>query len=181
MLRKLPWLVLLASPVYAHEQSVTLAVQHLQRWEGFRTKAYGDGRQWSYGFGTRAPHRSASISRAEATRLLTQEVITLGQFIDRTVEVPLTPHQRAALICFVYNIGRTAFFRSTLREQLNRGNFAAVIPELRRWIFASGVPKLKSRREAEIRLWLGNSDFATLQPNPCPGFGWRVVSLSFLF
>lgn len=49
----------------------------------------------------------------------------LGQalrFVDRTVDLDLSPYQRAGLASFVYNVGDGAFLRSSILRELNKGN-----------------------------------------------------------
>lgn len=41
-------------------------IEQLQKDEGFVPRAKWDIKQWSYGYGTRAPHKDALISKAEA-------------------------------------------------------------------------------------------------------------------
>lgn len=71
--------------------------------------------------------------------------------------VPLSAHERAALVSLVFNIGVGAFERSTLRRRLLAGDKAGVADEFLRWKFAGGEPVLLARRERERALFLGEA------------------------
>lgn len=45
-------------------------LQQLKEDEGFRAKSYWDKKQWSYGYGCRAPGEGAIISEPEASKLV---------------------------------------------------------------------------------------------------------------
>lgn len=45
-------------------------LERLKNDEGFRSKAYWDVKQWTYGFGCAAPGKGAEITREEASKLL---------------------------------------------------------------------------------------------------------------
>ncbi|MFK3650072.1 lysozyme [Lysobacter enzymogenes] len=71
----------------------------------------------------------------------------------------LSAPQRAALIDFVFNLGKADFAGSTLLARLNSGDYAAVPGQLLRWNKATVAGKrvvldgLTTRRYAEVRLW----------------------------
>ncbi|WP_041405139.1 MULTISPECIES: lysozyme [spotted fever group] len=52
-------------------------------------------------------------------------------------------NQKAALISFIFNCGAGAFQASTLRQKLNRGEYANAANELLRWMRAKGGLKLQ--------------------------------------
>lgn len=98
-----------------------------------------------------------TITLAEADEILRKD---LEKFLDAVVEhvrVPLTWHQRDALVSFVFNVGEAQFSRSTLLKKLNRGDYEAVPTELMRWNKANGkeLAGLTRRRRAEAKLWRG--------------------------
>lgn len=49
-------------------------LQQLKDDEGFRAEAYWDNKQWSYGYGCRAPGENSTITEAEASRLIEQHM-----------------------------------------------------------------------------------------------------------
>ena len=103
-----------------------------------------DGKPWH-------PH----LSDSRITLLLRHDILPAVTALEYNVKVPLNQNQFDALTLFVFNIGRSAFERSTLLKLLNAGDYAAVPSQLRRWVHAGGrvVKGLVNRREAEIALW----------------------------
>lgn len=134
------------------------AYELLRDFEGLRLYAYlCPAGVWTIGYGHTGddvrPGMTIKLSEAEA--LLKADVGAVEQAITPLVKVQLNTNQFGALVCFAFNIGMGAFARSTLLARLNRGEFAAVPFELRRWSLARGVrlPGLVRRRDAEIELW----------------------------
>jgi len=91
----------------------------------------------------------------EVYALLRQDLKHVEWAVESGVKVELTQDQFDCLICFVFNIGVSAFLNSTLRRKLNNGQYAEVPMELRRWVYSAGkkFPGLERRREKEIELW----------------------------
>jgi len=86
------------------------------------------------------------------------------------VKVPLTDNQFAALVSFIYNVGVSAFKRSTLLKKLNRGDYDSVPVELMKWTRSGDkYPKgLKNRRAAEAGLWVRGEFVAGREVKPEP-------------
>lgn len=108
-----------------------------------------------YGETAKAVVDKKIISEAEATDLLSKRVTDLDQYISKKVKVQLTEYQRAALISFVYNVGKGNFESSTLLKELNKGNYNEVPAQLNRWVYSKGkiLQGLVNRRNAEIKIW----------------------------
>lgn len=95
------------------------------------------------------------ITVKAATALLRTDCAAAEAAVNKFVKVALTQNQFDALVMFVFNVGRGAFFKSTLLRKLNLGDFAAVPNELRRWNKSGGkvFAGLINRREREVRLF----------------------------
>lgn len=121
---------------------------------GVPTIGYGATR-WEDG--SRVTMEDAPISEVRARELLSHNCEAVGRAVDRLVAVPLAEHQRAALVSFAYNIGSGALAASTLRQRLNRGDYAGAAAEFPRWRFSGGrvLPGLVRRRAAERALFEG--------------------------
>ena len=67
----------------------------------------------------------------------------------------LNQNQFSALVDFVFNFGRQAFFSSRLLTCIIQGKLDQVPSELMRWIHIGVTPNkaLKIRRAAEVALW----------------------------
>ena len=55
---------------------------------------------------------------------LRRELLKTGRVVCRLVVCPLTSNQFGALTSFAYNVGSGNFKASTLRQRLNRGDYA---------------------------------------------------------
>lgn len=145
----------------------------LAEWEGINTRLYRDsGNALTIGIGhllTRDELTSGKIwinskpvkyrdglTDQQCWDLLDQDLKPAESAINNNLVIAdLNQNQFDALVSFVFNVGVTAFLRSTLLKQLNQGQFDQVPAQLRRWVHASGkvVKGLINRREKEIVLW----------------------------
>lgn len=125
--------------------------------EGLRTVAYSDPVGIpTICFGETDGVKLGDKATAEECRdKLGARVLEFGAAVDRCVHTPMSPHRKAGLTSFAYNVGPEAFCRSTLVTKLNIGDPAAC-DELLRWNKAKGVPLpgLTKRREQERALCL---------------------------
>lgn len=96
-----------------------------------------------------------TISEERALDLLRADLDIFEAAVTRAVTVPLTDNQYAALVVFGFNIGETAFKKSTLLKKLNAGDYDAVPGELMKWTKSKGkkLAGLVNRRSAEAGLW----------------------------
>jgi len=99
------------------------------------------------------------LSNMQIGDLLAQDIVRFEDAINRNVKLTLRQNEFDALVAFCFNVGVTAFLRSSLLKEINSGNLDAVPNQMRRWNTVGGkpVPGLTNRREKEIRLWLGSS------------------------
>ncbi|WP_039761262.1 lysozyme [Bartonella queenslandensis] len=134
----------------------------IKQWEGLRLSAYEDfGGVWTIGYGhtsaSGAPrvHKEMKITEKEAENILCQDLKECEAAIEKAVTVPLSDEQFAALVSFSYNVGITAFCKSTLLKKLNKGEYEAVPTELQKWTRVKGkrIRGLVNRRAAEAGLW----------------------------
>lgn len=144
-----------------HRWSLLWPAKFVARWEGFISHAYLDTIAsppvWTIGYGhTGGVQSSQVVTRAEAKRLLAQDLRTAAQAVARLIDVPLTTRQRMALISFTFNCGVGALEESTLRRKLNAGDYRGAADELLRWNKAGGVEiwGLTRRRRAERKMFL---------------------------
>lgn len=95
----------------------------------------------------------------ECDRFLWSDLQPVKKSVDSLVKVPLGEYQRAALYSFTYNVGSSAFSKSTLLKRLNTGDVDGACEELRRWIYAGGQKwrGLMNRRDMERSMCLAES------------------------
>lgn len=130
----------------------------IKSFEGFRAQPYQDaGGVWTIGYGHTddVTADTPSITEAEATLLLQQDLSNVEAMVDTYVEASLNDNQFAALVSLTYNCG-TAPLHGTLGELLNVGNFKDAINEFQKWDHVNGktIVGLTKRRYAEKALFM---------------------------
>jgi len=95
-------------------------------------------------------------TESECQILLNQDLKPFSLSVKRSVKVPASEYQKAALITFSYNVGISAFEHSSLLRNLNAGNYQQACDGLRQWVYAGGVKwkGLMNRREVEREVCL---------------------------
>ncbi len=87
--------------------------------------------------------------------------------LRQCVKVPLHQHEYDALVSFSYNVGSSAFCRSTIVKKLNAEDYPGACSEILRWMYYQGkncaAPEnarlcggLATRRQYEYRLCMGD-------------------------
>jgi lysozyme len=135
------------------------AFDHLATWEGLRLTSYRDGGGvWTIGYGHTGPdvYAGKTISLEEAKRLAAVDIEEASGAVNSGVKVELTQNQFDALVSLTYNIGNTAFLRSTCLKKLNVGDYNGAAEALTWWNKDNGkvIPGLVNRRKAEKELFL---------------------------
>jgi lysozyme len=146
-----------------------LAVAFIAGYEGYRSRAYDDGMGvQTVGFGS-TRHLDGAPVKAGDTVTPQRAVVMLAKDADRIWreaarcigEVPLYQHEADAYASLAYNIGPTAFCRSTLVRRLKQSppDYEGACREILRWTRAGGreLPGLVKRREAEYRQCMGET------------------------
>ena len=136
-----------------------LGIDTIKQIESFQPKAYWDHKQWSIGYGTKAFSADEVIDKNEATkRLITHLTYQVEPIINRTIHKSINQNQFDAIASFIYNIGSTAFQKSTFLKRLNyEENIEKVAKEeFKRWVYAGGEKSkgLLNRRKKETELFI---------------------------
>lgn len=140
----------------------------LKQLEGLRTRAYLDGAGVpTIGYGNTYHPNGVKvklgdvITADQADSYLRSIVQDYENTVRKIITVPLTQNQYDALVCFVYNIGSTAFINSSVDDKLNAGDVEAALlawsrhnkirnPKTGQLEVSTG---LNNRRAAEIKLF----------------------------
>jgi lysozyme len=129
----------------------------VKSFESLRLNAYRDtGGVPTIGWGhTRGVKMGQTITEAQASDFLMDDLEEAEGAVIRFVSVPLNDNQFSALVSFAFNCGTEAFRRSTLRKKLNARDYAAVPGQLALWVHDNGkrLNGLVRRRKAEADLW----------------------------
>jgi len=141
------------------DYSVGCCVPFIKEVEGCRLTAYRCSAgvlTIGYGHTGSDVNDRLAISQADAEKLLIDDLTQFQKELAPLVLVAVTEGQFIALMSFVFNLGISAFKRSTLRHELNASNTEAAADEFLKWVNAGGQPSegLKRRRAAERELFL---------------------------
>lgn len=142
---------------------VLIAVASVSSFEGLRQIAYEDPVGIpTICFGETHGVKMGDVATlAQCQDMLADSLEKANQAVDACVVAPLPDARRAALVSFTYNVGGTAFCKSTLVRKINSGDISGGCNELPRWNKATkaGVPivlpGLTKRRAEERKLCLG--------------------------
>lgn len=136
----------------------------IKEFEGKRLKAYKDSvGVWTIGYGTTAragvgiePAAGMKITEAEAEFYLEKGVNKFAAQIAPKIIVPINENEFAAFVSLSYNIGPSAFSRSSALRHFNAGDKAKAAASILLWNKAGGkvLNGLVRRRHAERALFL---------------------------
>lgn len=135
----------------------------VKKYEGFRSKPYkcpagiptiGFGSTF-YLNGEKVSMYDSEISEPFASELLEKVLNDFATKVDNIIKVSLNQNQFDALVSFTYNIGISAFSKSTLLTKLNNSDFQGASKEFVRWNKANGkvLKGLTNRRLDEQKLF----------------------------
>ena len=117
--------------------------------EGMRLKAYLDSAGiWTIGGGTiRYPdgtqvREGDTCTREQAEYWVHNDLAWACKAVNDMVAVDINQKMFDALVNFVYNVGESAFHKSSLLRQLNQGNFKQASMEFDKWNKARSNGKL---------------------------------------
>jgi lysozyme len=140
------------------------AVDLIKEFEGFRAEAYRDAAGvWTIGYGTTAkagvgiePSQGMVITKAEAEEYLRLAVDKFAAQIAPMITAPINEHQFGAFVSLAYNIGPSAFRRSSALDEFNDGQVGRAADAILLWNKAGGkvLRGLERRRAAERALFL---------------------------
>jgi len=126
--------------------------------EGYRNKAYKDSKGlWTIGVGhlIKADEQhllTATLTDQQVEDLLKSDLKWCSEAVESSVKVPLTQHQFDALYSLCFNIGGTAFKKSTVVRRINENDLPGAADAILMW---NKPEVLKKRRERERALFLG--------------------------
>lgn len=129
-------------------------VGFVKHFEGFNPKAYGDFKQTSIGYGTRARKGETTISKQEAEKRLSEELALARRQVDQYDQkygYKFTDNEKDALTSFAYNVGNIR--QLTDNGKRDKATIAAKILEYNK---AGGkvLKGLAKRRQAEHNLFV---------------------------
>lgn len=134
------------------------AARLLADFEGLALVPYQDeGGVWTVGYGHCCGARHDPVTKEEAGALLLADIRIADSALSGLL---LSDWQRAALICFIFNVGKKAFEISTMRRLLVARRMDEAADEFGRWVHVGkGDARrvchgLVNRRAAERSIFL---------------------------
>ena len=105
--------------------NIERVIERIKQEEGFRPKAYWDRKQWTYGYGCKAPCEGAVITQPEAEKLLWRHIlVAVGGFVDLFLGVPtpINEVRQECLVDMIFNLGEDGVrkFRNMVREIMDK-------------------------------------------------------------
>lgn len=137
----------------------------LKQYEGCSLIAYKcPSDVWTIGYGSTYYLDNSKVQEGDkinmdlANKMLKHTVEDFEKSIHYILDGLYLPEQCiSALVCFVYNIGITAFVKSSLLKRIkeDKNNLTVIEKEFKRWIFSNGIKLkgLEKRRQAEYNLY----------------------------
>jgi len=124
----------------------------IKHYEGLRLIAYlCPAGVWTIGYGhTETAYEGQRIDVAQASDLLSSDLIKYEQAVNRLVKVPLTQKQFDALVSFTFNLGAGSLQRSSLLYKLNQRDYRGAAKEFTRWVYARDGKTNKMRKLAGL-------------------------------
>ena len=129
-----------------------LAVLKLR--EGSRNKAYKDVKGiWTIGVGHTGPEVQEGLvwTDQQILDVLKQDVKVAEQGVTDNVRVALSQNQFDALVSFIFNVGVTAFRRSTMLKYINIGEFGLAAQQFDRWVIPVEVTSRRMSEKAQFQ------------------------------
>jgi lysozyme len=133
--------------------------------EGFRTAAYmpTPNDRPTVGYGTtfhpdgRPVQMGERISKERALVYLHNDLDKFASAVKRCAPVPMYDYEFSAYVSLTYNIGETAFCRSTIAKRLKAGDYAGACYGILAWDKQKGVTLagLTNRRREEYQTCIG--------------------------
>ena len=169
----------------------------IKEFEGFRAEAYRDiAGVWTIGYGTTAaagvgiaPKAGMKITEADATMYLRRAIDAFATKISFGITAPINENEFGAFVSLAYNIGTTAFLKSSALKHFNAGNKAQAANAMLLWNKATvkgkltPVAGLTRRRGAEKALFLSpvtefappvRPDVEPVAPQPAAVWWWAA-------
>jgi lysozyme len=137
----------------------SLATDLLKEREGCKLTAYQDGGGvWTIGYGETGDHvyKGVKWTQEQAEKALSAHVDNLLSFLHSTLPTLTQELALAALVSFIYNLGKGAFTQSTLCRLIKVGKYDEAAHQFDRWVYDNGkkINGLVIRRKIEKEMFM---------------------------
>ncbi|ENX06247.1 lysozyme [Acinetobacter courvalinii] len=140
-----------------------VGINLITSFEDLKLDAYDDGvGVWTIGYGTTVYPNGIKVKQgnkctlAQAKEYFAHDLNRFEKAVNQSVKVSINQNQFDALVSLTYNIGETAFKKSTLLMLLNANKFTEAADQFAVWNKGGGqvMKGLVRRRAAERELFL---------------------------
>lgn len=142
------------------DNSLELSLDIIAKWEGFRSKAYQDiGGVWTIGYGfTKGVRPGDTMTKEAGYKRLREEVGHFRKGVVSSLPKGSSPEVKAACTSLAYNIGLSAFRKSTCLKRLHTKDIQGAAEALQWFNKVNGefVQGLANRRAEEAKLMLSS-------------------------
>ena len=137
------------------ETALSILMDRLREWEGFKDESYDDADQVSIGYGRRA-NGDTSTTREREEEYLRKRAQQELDYINKHAP-GLNKHQQAAVGSLRYNVGAGTLEKSNAWKALQAGDHAAFEREAfdkdKGFVYSQGQKILADRRAKELELF----------------------------
>jgi lysozyme len=108
----------------------------IKKHEGWRDTVYLDSagkKTIGYGHLILPGETFTRITKEQGEALLQADMTRIWNAIKGNITRPISDNQKAAIMCFAFNVGATAFNNSTLLKKLNTGDYTGAAAEFLKW------------------------------------------------
>lgn len=160
LLGAVTFIILLMFPAFASGQGLfTTAEDLIISFEGFMPVSKWDYKQYSWGYGTRAPGPGLPISEGQARNELRSHIQNDYDYLSPLITRPLKATQWAPLLSFSYNEGPGN--ADNLIANINSGDDNALQVQWNKYIYVHDAAgnalisdDLRERRASEWAMWV---------------------------
>src|SRR6185369_5578424 len=114
--------------------------QLTEAFEKCRLVAYWDalGKVWTIGWGHTGPEVVEGLvwSQEQCDVQLLTDTQHAQDCVNASVWVPITQGEFDALVDFTFNVGCSAFLKSTMLKMINAGAYQTAAKEFEKWVYA---------------------------------------------
>ena len=122
--------------------------------EGKRNKAYKDTKGiWTIGVGHTGPEvKEGLVWTDQQVMDAFKEDVKWAEDAVNKVESELKQNEFDALVSFTFNVGKSAFLKSTMKKKLDAGDYKGAGLEFKKWVYP---PEITNRRMSEMKQFIG--------------------------
>lgn len=143
------------------EVALAMACASIKKWEGCRLTSYlCPAGVWTIGYGETRGIRKGDVWSQERAEMALERAV--AEFMESVIKAcpklaVEAPNRLAACVSLAYNIGLTAFAKSTVCKKITEGKFAEAADAFLMWNKANGqvLNGLVRRRTDERNLFIG--------------------------